>query len=803
MSCTPIACQCPLALRWTHSIVHAPDFITTWEAIDDAFYKTQWFGSVPGHASGLSHAPPRTPAVTLVTAAVPSGQPQRRASKKVRFCKVDTVRFIVDRRASDFVIPNGLLSFWADKPWHMYGHPDESIDEFALMQTNATITQYPIPRPCSWPAMTIAEDVQAIIADSNPGAALMFISYGLHETSVGTRSFTLQEIDLSDFVDRIQETWHEYRDSEFRVYLVKPQPRGNAPGVHVIVEFIKQEEPHGSIVPTLDETIVWSAYGQPDIERHALYHQRRLRHADVVSSFTDLCHRAHFTCVARAQGKILRPSWTREIGDGALVQLHAFPPRFHEPAEFTDYIYGLPSFLEDSVEMLNEVTLPTLMWRMHLLLDDGYQGVAESEIPITSFASASAAADRAFDHWNLQLPGALSYAGLQWPGDAVQHFIAFDPDAEGYPCIIQAVLDEALELPTPPPTAAYAPAICTIASLVNLLNAPWILEMSSVTITVSDGRHSFDMTDRFRPRHGDFFTVFVRNGPPQAPLHDGDVPDESSLISGLPNINLGTPHVIDRWCGSLEDAEPGLEIEELAMMQRPPSHTPTDETASRFVLHIFARRDRHSAFGTETTEQLVDQIVEQWRLGATGDNSIAAIHPIIYPPHFVAGSDTLAYIIEMAGDAMHRVNVDDVLIVVQVRFQHSRTRFVKDRVQVVWCPKSLNRRGMLSFLRARQFCYASGVGCYLQANGRDWADDETTRRLDDGDFIHLLIDSRTEQWCDLQRAERLQRGFIFTNPLITPGQARRTNHPVMTLHLNHAPEVELLLEKASHYCRHL
>lgn len=201
---------------------------------------------------------------------------------------------------------------------------------------------------------------------------------------------------------------HGYQDSEFRVHLVKPQPRDRVLGIHVIVEFIKQEEPHDSIVPSLDETIVWSAFGQSDIERHALYHQRRLRHADIVSSFRDLCHRAQFTCVARVLGRILRPSWTREIEPGAFVQLHVFPPRLHEPEEFTDYIYGLPSFHADSLELMNEAFLPTLFWRMHLLIGEGYQGVAESEIPITSFASASAMADRAFDHWHLQLPAALS-----------------------------------------------------------------------------------------------------------------------------------------------------------------------------------------------------------------------------------------------------------------------------------------------------------------------------------------------------------------------------------------------------------
>ena len=429
VSCTPITCQCPLALHWTHSIVHAPDFLTTWEAIDDAFYKTQWFGPVPEHASGIAHVSSYFNPVPFVNAVASTRPSQNRTSKKVRFSKVDAIRLITDSRILDYVIPNGLLSLWEEKPWRLNDYHDEFSDGLALMQTNAITAQYQVPSACEWPTVIIADDVKALVSGPHQETdSRLFYSYGLHETSVGMRSFTLQEVDIHALTEQIQKTWHDFQDSEFRVHLVKPQPRDRVPGTHVIVEFIKQEEPHESIVPSLDETIVWSAFGQSDIERHAHYHQRRLRHADIVSSFLDLCHRAQFTCVARVLGRILRPSWTREIEPGAFVQLHVFPPRFHEPGEFTDYIYGLPSFLADSLELMNEAFLPTLFWRMHLLIDEGYQGVAESEIPIMNFASASAMADRAFDHWHLQLPAALSYAGLHRPGeaeDAIQHFMSY------------------------------------------------------------------------------------------------------------------------------------------------------------------------------------------------------------------------------------------------------------------------------------------------------------------------------------------------------------------------------------------
>ena len=193
--------------------------------------------------------------------------------------------------------------------------------------------------------------------------------------------------------------------------------------------------------------------------------------------------------------------------------------------------------------------------------------------------------------------------------------------------LYEAIFDEALLAPTPPPTAAYAPAICTIGALINLMNAPWILEIEGIHLSASDGSHSLDWNDRFRPRHGDYFTVFARVNPSRRHPHAEPSHDESSFLSGPPGINLGFPHVSDRWCGSWEDAKCGLdlnELEDVVLMQRPPSNTPTDDTTSQFVVHIFARRDRHTAFGTDSTEQLSDQIVEQWRLDSTGDNSIAA-----------------------------------------------------------------------------------------------------------------------------------------------------------------------------------
>ena len=107
------------------------------------------------------------------------------------------------------------------------------------------------------------------------------------------------------------------------------------------------------------------------------------------------------------------------VNEGALIQVHAFPPRFHEPVTYIEYFSGMASF-----EDLCEVHTPSELWRFHLLSPGGYRGVAEANAPISTFASPAAVADMAFAQGNLELPGALTYAGLE---SVIENFIAFDP----------------------------------------------------------------------------------------------------------------------------------------------------------------------------------------------------------------------------------------------------------------------------------------------------------------------------------------------------------------------------------------
>ena len=102
-------------------------------------------------------------------------------------------------------------------------------------------------------------------------------------------------------------------------------------------------------------------YGQPDLQRVALYPQCRLHHIDIIKPFSGICRRARFVCNVRVLGRVLALDHMRVINAGPLIQIHTFPSRFHEPVTYIEYFSGMPSFFEDSIAMLCEVHTPVVL----------------------------------------------------------------------------------------------------------------------------------------------------------------------------------------------------------------------------------------------------------------------------------------------------------------------------------------------------------------------------------------------------------------------------------------------------------
>ena len=595
-----IFCRPSAELAWTHSVVYAPDFVSPWNAVENAVELSWELGFAPSvpmcplslspdsreinsvcveapdvDACGFLH--PSVVPFSTVSSVVP------RAPKKVSFNRSLELRLSTDLSTVDFSLPCSSLQLWPNKPWSLkssvhtsttYSEQDEVADESVFMQASAAACSWSSYRVCSGPDCLLSEAIRSKLSTLNSlPVSRLVVSHGLSETSVGTRAFQLHDPSPERFVALMREAWPEYSDALLRIHLVTPQPLDAVPNLHVVAEFIVGLElPHDGVVPTLEESVVWSTYGQPDIQRHALYHQKRLHHLDVTSSFSSLCHRARLACVVRAAGKVLPLDFARSIFDGALIQLHAFPPRLQEPSELSDQFFGFPAFSTDSLELLWSSVLPRMRWHFHLLLTEGYQGVIESSVPITHLASVAAVVEGALSAWQNHLPASvlLAYCGLSWVSSATQHFVIFDPLAEGVPCLVQSFVDASLNIPTPPPQATFLMSVCTVRDILSAINALWLLDLEGIDIQVSDTDLTFDLTDRFRPRFGTTYTVKVLALMPDAVsnmqisttlapnvVKQPDLPDcAACCVTGVPISNV---RLLDDWIEHTSLSIPGVD----------------------------------------------------------------------------------------------------------------------------------------------------------------------------------------------------------------------------------------------------
>ena len=390
------------------------------------------------------------------------------------------------------------------------------LDELSLMQNTAIGKQAAEPdSSCMLPEDQIAQGVvDRLLQMQHTETGPQIASHGLAENGVGLRTFHLIPVTHDNLRIKLREVWKEYSDSQLRVHLVWPQPQepDGSEICHVIVEFrLYGQQLYHNSEPTLVETIIWTPFGQSDTQRMASYHLKRLHHADIVSRFRDLCKRAQYICIVRVAGLRLPLDHTRTIVAGTLVQMYAYPPRFLESPEYSDYVYNMPGFLADANTFLGEFVQVAIQWRFHLLLPEAYHGFLETPVAVANVASIAAVAESAFAQWNLQLPGALAYSGVQYPGDTTQNFIAFDPEDEGVPCMVHIRRGDSIEFEVPHSVAAMLPLTCTVRDIVSAIDALWLFDLNDAAITVSDGTLLLYADDRFRTRVGTSYTILVES----------------------------------------------------------------------------------------------------------------------------------------------------------------------------------------------------------------------------------------------------------------------------------------------------
>ena len=509
-------------------------------------------------------------------------------------------------------------------------------------------------------------------------------SHGLSGTSIGSRYFVIPAAHLSILKQAIRLNWPEFQDASGQLYFVHPQPQDTLrPSwrtcIHIVAEFFADDVVRPiDVAPVLEESVVWNAYGTASIKHEACYYTRHTHFRDVLAKFEHLCVRASFRCIVRVEGRRLHPEEVATVTDGTCVQLHALPQVSAPPQEFANYFWHGQQFLGATANLLEHEVMPSVTWSFHLLTADGYQGHRDYHPSNSEFQSSDQIVTVMYHLWQEQTPDALVFAGLIHVGDcATLHFLGFPPDSDLAPGLVWRDVNQA-----PLVTALWLPRATTVLDFCQaLLVGGSSFDPISMAVVV-DGIEYLSH-DRFRPRVGALYLLR-----PALPSDEDKATllQRHALVSDLPQ----------------EDVHPDFDV--TSFMQNPAdSTTPSDRTQGQYVVHIFARKTWHKAFDTDSTENLQAQIVEQWNLPTSGDMSVVALHPITYPPHWVADGDTLAFIVELAGDAIRRANVDDVLVVTQIRFQYTQTRYVKERVHAVWIPQTMNRKDVLTFLRVRNF----------------------------------------------------------------------------------------------------
>ena len=741
-----IACR-PASKQWLLNAVHLKDFVAPWEAQDRAADLAWELGFLP-------HANLSFPVLEAPT--------PRRMNKKVRFHDLVTLRMTTDKLETTYEIPDGLLSTWHCKPWTLACNTldeDRSVfedDETHFMQQSLHVQTHPdVNLQCTEPESILSDEVKEKMSLYRSTLATRpFVSYGLSETGVGTRTFLLHELSYDGLLLQLREEWMEYRDSNMKVHWVWPQPQGDTPGFHIIVEFLLGDElPHPSIEPALEETTILSIHGRPDVQRTALYHQRRLHNVDITRPFYDVCHRAQYVCVTRVLGKILPLSWARNIFAGALVQLFAHPPSLQITQEYADYFDRMQPFFSDSLAMWAEVHLPTISWQFHLLLPEGYRGVMETPASINSATSVAMVADRAFAHWGMDLPGALVYAGLSLSTSTTQHFIAYDPEADGIPCLVQASVEESLGVPAPPMTAVSLSSTCTIQEIIAAINSEWIFDLIGVEVTVFDGTLAFDSEDRFKPRHGTSYVVRVRSS-----AHD-EVSTLQILQSMKQASNLRDPRPsrapdVASGSGSLpQETTPLPGILEPEPEGDPPSDDdpeedpdPEDDDAisddvSYHPAHVYHLQDDYFRMNIDevTQDTVLEQISDHWQLDY---GELTAVHTVEHPPSDHASGIEDVVIAELRQDSDIKPLQTDILSLVDIEFKLPLGSDLSVHWRkVLWLRSTSTREGVLHQLRSFDLCnHRPNFACVLHLNGNYWPQtDNAIRHFISGDYIRLVI----------------------------------------------------------------
>ena len=259
------------------------------------------------------------------------------------------------------------------------------------------------------------------------------------------------------------------------------------------------------------------------------------------------------------------------------------------------------------------------------------------------------------------------------------------------------------------------------------------------------------------------------------------------------STDLDRPHVTDLWCEG-PDLEPevpsGLdvsgtqvqEVEEMTLMQRP---TPSDTSDAEVGYHFFHMRSQYITGHAHPSVTFNDVVIELWELPSYGLQALRQLHAVSFPPDFVPRSDYV-FIAELNNDELTREYLDDVLCLVQLRFDTTPpSNDRRDSYRVIWLPPSASRDEILNYLRIQPACRRdAGSQCEIEVNHVRWREaDSVIRQFHNGDFILVTIfapsgdtpENTRNRFC-LSERRLLQQHVILTDSSIESTDDSPSHH---------------------------
>ena len=397
-----------------------------------------------------------------------------------------------------------------------------------------------------------------------------------------------------------------------------------------------------NVAPTLEESVVWNAYGTASIKHAACYYARHTHFRDVLAKFDTLCVRAGFRCVVRVEGRRIFPDEAATVADGTCVQLHALPQVSAPPQEFENYFWNGQQFLEATANLLEHAAMPSVSWSFHLLTAEGYQGHRDYQPSNSEFQSSDQVVTVMYHLWHDQTPDALSFTGIIQSGEsATLHFLGFPPDSELAPGLVWRAVGQ-----TPFITAFWLPRAATVLDFcqTNLVEGSHVNPASMAV--VADGVEYLSH-DRFRPRAGALY--FLR------PALPSDEEDMSVLQKPVP-----APRPLQDV--ALENVETDDAIQ---LMQRSGSRTPrrdiitpssVSSSLSPVSAHVFHLSAEHRLIIFDRAAPLTffQQLDSLWKRPAHAHS--VALHEVKTPPPDLEVSSDVTFIFEQASD---QVSISD------------------------------------------------------------------------------------------------------------------------------------------------